>query len=215
MMKLRTGLIAAVGAFLVGAAAGGALLIAKTPATKTVILRVPAPDDGTMKVVFPKHPNPRQSQLLAMAYDIAKRDGLPWPQVLQGILLQESNAGAAHHYKVAGQEYGLKPIHRYYGVAQVKLSAAMVVLRRWPRMWTEFHFQTHTDDEVIAKLIEDDTFNLSVASKYLVVLYDMGYTSMGAMAAAYNKGPAGAEDTDPEQDAYAIAVVAHVADLQQ
>jgi hypothetical protein len=213
MMKIRTALIVALGMFLAGAATGTAVRLVSRVIPKQVIVRVPAPDDGTMKVEYPKHPTHRQAQLLTMAYDIAQRDGLKWPQVLQGIILQESNAGTAPGYKVAGWRYGLKPIHRYYGVAQVKLVAAKAVLRRWPAMWTKFHFNTHTDDEVVAKLIEDDDFNLSIAARYCVILQDMGYTSMGAIAAAYNKGPGGAEDDDPSQDAYALAVVSHIANL--
>jgi len=157
---------------------------------------------------YPKDPTPSQAQLLGMAYDIANKDGLEHPQLLQGIILQESHAGTLKRYNVVGQEYGLKPTKRYYGVSQIKLSATWDVMKKWPALWTKFRFHTRTDDELIAKLIEDDVFNMTIASKYLLILRDTyGFSSAAQLAMAYNKGPGGAEGQDAETNDYAQAVL--------
>lgn len=164
-------------------------------------------------VEMPKRPTRDQAKVLAMAFEVAKADGLQYPQLLQGIVMQESRAGGIAAYKVAGQEYGLKTNERYYGVTQVKLAAARDVLARWPGMWNVYEFQTHTDEEVIARLIEDDRFNLAIASKYLVILRDYGFRTPGALAVAFNKGPGGAQGVEPATDPYAAGVARHIAKI--
>jgi LysM repeat protein len=170
------------------------------------------PNEG-YSVPLPEAPTRRQSALLSQAYQIAQQDGLRIPQLLQGILIQESKAGGMESYKVAGQEQGLPTNLRYYGVCQVKLAAAHDVLRQHPEMWTKFGFHTHTDEEVIAKLIDDDTFNLSVASKYLLILNQYGYHTAAALAVAYNRGPGGARGVDVHTDSYAGGVVQHIREV--
>lgn len=166
-------------------------------------------------VAVPKHLTRSQSELLDIAYRTAKSDGHRHPELLQGILLQETLAGALASYKVAGQEAGLRVNQRYYGVMQIKLSAARDVLKKYPDLWDQFEFQTRTDEEVIAQLIENDVFNIAVASKYCLILQQSGYRTAGAIAVAYNKGPAGAAGVNVMSDPYAMGVSRHLQELAE
>lgn len=209
-MKLSNFLLSVVAAFALGAAVSASLRVVATE--PTVVNYIPAKEGtmgGGMNVKLPANPTNRQAQLLALAYDTAKRDGHRYPQLLQGIILQESRAGEMKRYKVAGEENGLPVNKRYYGVSQIKLSAARDVLNRFPYMWDRFHFQTRTDEEVIAKLIENDAFNIAVASKYLLILRDAGYTTPHALAIAYNRGPSGARGAGPTTQ-YSRGVMQHI-----
>ena len=184
----------------------------------TSVISIPIEDGitgGGMSMKMPASLTHRQAEILVMAYDIAKRDGHKFPQLLQGIVLQESKAGALASYKVAGQEFGLKANERYYGVAQIKLSAARAVLSKYPNMMEDFDFHTRTDEEVIAKLIENDRFNISIASKYLLVLGSLGYNTAKQLALAYNQGPGGARNQDSERHHYPVGVMANIQRLQK
>ena len=165
---------------------------------------------GGFSIKLPEHLSPHQAQLLTMAYEIAKEDGHKQPQLLQGILLQETKAGAMNTYKVAGQEYGLKTNERYYGIFQIKLAAAKEVLSKYPVVWKEFHFQTHTDEEIIAKLIENEKFSTSIASKYLLILKQYGYNTIEQLSAAYNQGAGGAKKVDPHTFHYSVGVMKNI-----
>ena len=155
----------------------------------------------------------KQKQLLVEAYNIAKADGLSDPKLLQAIILRETRAGGMQKYSVAGQELGLKTNLRYYGVSQLKLAAARDVLAKWPRLFSQFGFQTQTDEEVIAKLIADDLFNLHIASKYLLLLRNQGFRSNSELALAYNQGAGGARLQDHNDSPYARAVVQYISKL--
>jgi hypothetical protein len=168
---------------------------------------------GGLVIELPPDPSARQQHLLQVAYQTAKRDGHSYPQILQGIIMQESKAGTMKKYKVAGNEFGLKPNKRYYGVAQLKLAAAHDVLKKFPSLWADFNFQTKTDEEVIAKLIENDEFNIAVASKYLLILRSYGFTTPHALAIAYNRGPGGAKNAGPVTN-YSRGVMEYIAKLK-
>ncbi len=143
-------------------------------------------------IEVPNNLSDKQQINLNKAYEIAKADGHKDPEILQGIILQESNAGALKSYNVAGQEFGLKPFERYYGLAQIKLAAAKDVLKSFPMLYTKYDIQTKTDDEIVANLILKDEFNIEVASKYLRILKDQyGIKSYNTLLIAYNRGPGG------------------------
>ena len=125
-----------------------------------------------------------QKHLLNLAHDIAKKDGHQFPSLLQGIILQETNAGEKRSSK--------KPT-RYYGVGQIKVGAARDVLTRFPQLRIEFGPDLKTYEQIKTRLIEDDVFNLSIASKYLLLMKSYGFTSTKQMALAYNQGPNGAK----------------------
>ena len=166
-----------------------------------------------VSIVLPSDLTSTQARNISMAYDIGKRDGLA-PSLLPAIIMQETKAGEHHSYKVAGQEFGLAANKRYYGLAQIKLEAAKDVLREYPSLRQEFDFHTNTDEEIIAKLIENDRFNLSVASKYLVMLKDRGFNTVKQLALAYNRGAAGAKSFNADTHYYPQGVMHHIQRLK-
>ncbi len=207
-------LLSIVAVFALGASLSASVLVVSRQSTS--VSYIPASDNtigGGMTVNLPPQPTSRQARMLSLAYEIAKKDGHQHPQLLQGIILQESKAGGMARYRVAGQEFGLGPNQRYYGVGQIKLAAARDVLVRYPEMWEEFDFHTSTDEEVIAKLIENDAFNISVASKYLLILRGYGFTTPQELAIAYNRGPSGAKNAGPSTD-YSRAVMNHIHNVE-
>ena len=186
-------------------------IVTSKPTTE-IVLSIPSSTGSPaemLTVPLPADMTARQQGLLEVAYDTADRDGVVPPQLLQGILMQESRAGDAPNYKVAGL-----PGDHYYGVAQIKLSAAKDVLKRFPGLYEQFGFQTHADEEIVAKLIENDQFNIAVASKYLVILHSYGYHTPKALSVAYNKGPGGAAGVALATDPYASGVSGHMRALK-
>lgn len=214
-MKLSNLFLSIVATFMLGLAVGSTDFVMSKQSTAAINV----PIDDTVKgnglvIQLPANLTPKQKHVLSVAYETAQADGHKYPQLLQAILLQETKAGGMNSYKVAGNEFGLKPNLRYYGVAQLKLSATRDVLAKWPELWDSFEFQGKTDEEVIAKLIENERFNIAIASKYLLILKSRGYTSPGAIAAAYNKGPTGARGINTAEDKYSKAVDQHIRKLQ-
>ncbi len=164
--------------------------------------RIKGGDPVTM--IVPDDLTRKQAQLLAFAYQVAKEDGHKHPERLQGILLQETRAGEMASYKVAGQELGAKGRDKYFGVAQMKIDAALAVLKRFPEMWA--FMQTKEPEEVIANLILNDEFSIRMMSKYLLIVggdNDRGIT-------AYNRGPGGVTQvSDPSSFGYTVSVKRH------
>lgn len=148
----------------------------------------------------------KQTYILTFAYFTAKKDRAR-PEILQGILWQESKAGEYKGYKVAGQEYGLGPMQRYYGVAQIKLGAARDVLKKYPNEFQKFE----TDEELIANLILNDEFNVKIASKYLQIIAKSGVTvSRNQQIASYNRGVTGATKVNVDSFHYTVGVNTHI-----
>ena len=164
---------------------------------------------------IPSNLSEKQHKLLNAAYSIAKAIGLKKPELAQGILIQESKAGGMDSYKVAGQEFGLKTNERYYGVGQVKLSAAKAVLNRFPSLFDKYDFHTRTDEEVIANLIMNDLFNVEISTRYLKILSDdYGYEG-DKLVAAYNKGPGGVKEVaNPSGLNYVQQVKHHIKNIK-
>lgn len=216
-MKLSTFTLTVIATGLITAAAlANQQVISTNP---TAVISLPKTDTaptvgGGLSIKMPANITDRQAKLLNMAYSIAKKDGHPFPQILQGIIMQETKAGEMRSYKVAGQEFGLATNSRYYGVAQIKLSATQDVLKRFPQLKTEFGIQTSADEEIIAKLIENDKFNLSIASKYLLILKGYGYSTLEQLALAYNQGPGGAKKHSPATHHYPTGVMKHIQSLR-
>src|ERR1035437_9942487 len=135
-MKLSNALLSVVAMFAFGIVVGTNRIT--VPVQQPIVASVLTESDIAVKL--PEKMTTKQTSLLAMAFDIAKRDGHRFPQLLQGIILQETKAGTLHSWKVGGWEQGLKPNSRYYGLAQLKLSAAREVLGRYPALKTQFDF---------------------------------------------------------------------------
>lgn len=169
-------------------------------------------DAGSISFKLPSRLTSRQVKLLTLAHSTSVADGFKFPNLLEGILIQESNAGEMKNYKVAGGEFGLAPNKRYYGVAQLKLDAAKDVLKSYPDLWKKFDFQTKTDEEIIAKLIDNDKFNIAIASKYLIIIQSRGFKTPRSIALAFNRGAAGAlSGEDPFN--YSASVMRHIENL--
>ena len=163
----------------------------------------------------PDNLSAKQHQILNAAYSIAKAIGLKKPELAQGILIQESKAGGLDSYKVAGQEFGLKTNERYYGIGQMKLSAAKAVMNRSPQLWDKYDFHTHTDEELIANLIMNDLFSVELSARYLKILSDdYGYEG-DKLVAAYNKGPGGVREvSNPSELNYVQRVKQHIKNIK-
>ena len=145
----------------------------------------------------------KQFEMLNFAYDVAKLDGFKEPKYLQGIIMQESKAGSMNSFRVAGLTNAVGD--RYFGIGQIKLVAAKFVMTKFPDMWK--FLDTKTDEELQARLIVDDQFNVRVASKYALL---MGINDNPTRAlTAYNVGPGGVKDVNPSQHAYTQKVKAH------
>lgn len=168
---------------------------------------------GNSYLKMPEHFSKKQVEALQMAIEIAIKDGHSNPQLLQGIILQETNAGELNSFNVAGQEFGLRPNERYYGIAQIKLAAAKDVLKYYPGIKNEFNMQSLTDEEIIANLILNTKYNLTVASKYLKVLKTVYNVPENMLAAAYNQG-AGGKDNERAL-AYSQKVKNHIRNISK
>lgn len=214
-MKLSNFALSIVASLMLGISVSAAFHV--VPKQSTAVISIPAAEGvkgGGMNTVLPRNVTVKQAQLLSLAYEIAKQDGHKHPQLLQGIILQESQAGEHASYRVAGQEFGLAPNKRYYGIAQIKLAAARDVLDRYPSISKQFDLpENAADEEVIAKLIENDEFNLSIASKYLLILRSYGYDTIKQLALAYNQGPGGARNHDAETHHYTRGVMHYIQSL--
>jgi hypothetical protein len=150
--------------------------------------------------VLPNNLSQRQLELLNFAHDVAVQDGHKYPQYVQGIIMQESKAGNMTDWRVAGLTN--KAGDRYFGIGQIKLVAAKAVMKAFPDMWK--YLDTKTDEELQARLILDDHFNIRVTSKYALM---MGANKNPDKAiTAYNQGPAGAENVNPSTWHYTVGV---------
>jgi len=140
-----------------------------------------------LTIKIPSNMTQKQLELLNYAFDVAKSDGHKVPQYVQGIIMQESKAGNMKDFRVAGLTNRVGD--HYFGIAQVKLSTAKSVMSRYPSLWEGF--DTHTDEELQARLITDDKFNIRVASKLLLML-NINENPESAIT-AYNLGEGGAQ----------------------
>jgi hypothetical protein len=159
-------------------------------------------------IKLPDNLTQKQYDLINYAYQVAKDDGHKNPQLLEGLIMQESKAGNMPGFRVAGLQN--QPGDRYFGIAQIKLNAAKEVMKRYPDMWKGL--DTRTDEELQARLILDDKFNIRVASKYVLLMGvnknpDMGIT-------AYNRGPGGAQSIDPHTHPYTVKVKTYANQFQ-
>ena len=143
-----------------------------------------------ISIKLPDNLTKKQFEMLNFAYDVAKSDGYKEPKYLQGIIMQESKAGSMNSFRVAGLTNAVG--NRYFGIMQLKLAAAWDVMKLYPELW--IGFDTKTDEELQARLIIDDKFNIRVGSKYLLL---RGINKDPTFAiSAYNQGDQGAKVVD-------------------
>jgi len=173
----------------------------------SAVIATKSQEGGQFAVVLPEKITDKQHRLLEYAKAVAIKDGHP-PELLQGVLLQETHAGGLKVYRVANSE-GTP----YYGVMQIKMVAAKEVLKRWPQLYKQYGFQTFTDDEIKANLILNDQFNIAVGSKYLKHLKNAYGYSGRTLVNAYNRGPTGVKSVGDDYH-YAIGAERKVASLR-
>lgn len=180
------------------------------PIASAVIAEKPGKiSGGQAAVLLPKNLTLDQSKLLKMAYQVAKEDGHKQPEIVQALLLQETQAGGMKSYKVANPGPDA-----YFGPMQIKLAAAKDVLLTYPNLWLKYKFHTKTDDELKANLILNDRFNIEIASKYLLILTKhYGFTGRKLMN-AYNRGPGGVEAVS-DNFHYALGAEAKLASFKK
>ena len=135
-----------------------------------------------------------QTELLTAAYEIGASYGKETREVVQGILLQESSAGTA------GRIGGLHlPVgERYYGVMQMKVVAVQDVLKshvKYAKVFFGKPFNKITSEEIIAKLITDDTFCIKMGYDYYAK-YRKTSESIYEAIVAYNQGPGGVKKVE-------------------
>lgn len=159
---------------------------------------------GQAAVVVPNDLTNTQHQILNKAYAQAKADGHRNPELVQGVLLQESHAGQGN-YKVAGNRGD-----EYFGLGQLKLGAARDVMAAWPALWAKYGFHTKTDDELKANLILNQNFNIEMTSKYLKLLQTRYGFQGRELMNAYNRGPGGVKAVGADWH-YAIGAEAKLA----
>jgi hypothetical protein len=140
---------------------------------------------------------------------VASKYGRGTAEAIQGILLQESTAGTS--IKVGGVH--LPVGKRYYGVMQIKVSAARDVLNYKQSLAQQFFDRSSyrvTDEEIIAKLISDDRFNIVIGTEYFVK-YQKDVQTLAEAVLIYNQGPAGAKKySNPEDVEYVTDVLDHI-----
>ena len=138
-----------------------------------------------------------QQSLQDYAMAVATADGHKQPKYLLGVLKVESKLGEGKHRVVK------QGSSTFFGVGQVSLGAAKAVMAKFPDLWNDF--DTRSDDELKARLILDDRFNVQVTSKYLLM---MGVNKNPAKGiAAYNVGLGGVELINPLLHAYTKKVL--------
>lgn len=159
---------------------------------------------GQAATLLPTNLSDKQAALLNMASTFAKAEGLS-PEMVQGVLLQESNAGGLKSYKVANPGPDA-----YFGPMQIKLAATKDVLKGSPGLFAKYGFHTKSDDEIKANLILNEPFNVEVGVKYLHMLKTQyGFTGRKLMN-AYNRGAGGVESVD-DSFHYALGAEAKLA----
>lgn len=139
--------------------------------------------------------------LMTYAYQTAIVDGHNQPKYLVGVIKVESHAGESDSFRVVKQGVG-KLVSTFYGVGQLTIGAAKTVMDRFPDLWNGFN--TQTEEELKARLILDDKFNVQVASKYLLLMGvnknpDQGIT-------AYQVGPGAVKSINVKTHAYTAKV---------
>lgn len=182
-----------------------------TPTPNVVLAEKPTASKigGQAAVLVPNDLSGAQHLVLNKAYEQAKADGHAHPELVQGVLLQETRAGGMANYKVAGNKGD-----EYYGLGQLKVAAARDVMAAWPELWAKYKFQGRSDDELKANLILNAAFNIELTSKYLKLLQKRyGFTGR-ELVNAYNRGPGGVKLVGDDWH-YGLGVEAHVSNLRK
>lgn len=178
--------------------------VAEATSTVTIVTLPEALPAEPPKKVLPSFLTKKQIELLEQAYLIGKSDNHKHPELLQGILMQETKAGTAE-YKSAK--------NNCFGIFQIKIGAAQEVLKTFPELVLQYGVSPTNSTKLRQRLIHDDEFNTSVASKYLLIMKRYGYVTIKGMALAYNQGAGGAKSKNPDTFHYTVGVMKHIRSL--
>jgi len=130
------------------------------------------------------------SDVIDFAISTAKSDGLVRPEIIVGILMQESRLGDHPNYKVVRDGTST-----YYGLGQITIGAAKDVIKKWPNLLEQYEVNGSTKS-IKEALANNRKFNIEVASKYLAMIQErFGFTSH-RLINAYNLGPGSPRVTD-------------------
>lgn len=144
----------------------------------------------------------QQQSLLKMAYEIGYADGgESHAELLQAVMMQETAAGLLGRIGHMSAPVG----KRSYGVMQVKVTAARDVFQ-----YLGEPLEYRSDEELITHLMSDDKFNISVASKFLLMLKEKTRSS-DQLLVAYNIGLTGSRSvTEASTFKYVVKVRRHM-----
>lgn len=120
----------------------------------------------------PSHSSKQQSYYLNKAHDVASDVGTVPPEIVQGILIQESKGGQVPSL-VGSRSGGVG--HRSYGVMQIKVEAARSVLIRYPdllhRYFHNVPLKNLTDEEIIVVLMTNHEANIRIGCYHLITYF--------------------------------------------
>ncbi len=145
---------------------------------------------------------PEQRKLMTMAFHIGQEFG--FPETIQSLLLQETLAGA---YGDRIGDTNLPIGFRSYGVMQMKVATARKVLRKHKALIPNYFPNRKTykrlrDEEIIIKLIQDDEFNIRLASLNFT-MHRKQSKSWAQAVVGYNTGQGAANRiTEPKKHKY-------------
>lgn len=179
-------------------------LIVSLAHPETILVSASNEENVSKAPTFP-NVSTQQANLLMLAHQIAEKDGHKEPKLLQGLLMQETRAGADPNYK--------RPNNGCYGVLQLKIAAAKDVLKAYPELVSKYNVDVRNQKAIIQKLIHNDEFNLTVGSRYLLILRTYGYSTMKQLALAWNQGAGGAKRLNADTFPYVKGVVKNVKTL--
>ena len=91
------------------------------------------------------------------------------------------------------------------------MTAAKHVINKYPEL--KKYLETDTDEELQAKLILDDKFNIRIASKYLMMM-EINKNPDKAIT-AYNLGKEGSSKVNPSTHKYTQLVKSHIKNIKK
>ncbi len=140
------------------------------------------------KIHFDSH----QTKLLKIAHKYGSEIG--YPETLQAILLQESNAGAANKIGDISQPVGM----RSYGRMQIKVSTVRHMLLWHPELLRKYFngqpVSQLLDEDIIVVLLTNDNANIEMASKIFEIKMKDTKGNWAKAVASYNLGSYGARN---------------------
>lgn len=142
--------------------------------------------------VYTPTPYDTIKQHLTMVYEIGSQYG--HPEVLQAMLLQESNGGT--HPTLIGSP-GAPPNKRSYGIMQVQIATARSILKRYNYLQVEY-FPDRTvgevsDRELKVLLLTNHRANIEIAVVLFNLYLQMSNGNVDRTIAAYNVGIGGVQ----------------------